>query len=128
MPVNAVLVYLMIHGELGLPRLGLFGAGLGSTIVDFGMLLAALWIAYGRRPFRKYRVLAHIWRIDWALMRQLFVIGGPISVAFLLEYGLFAAALDGPDRDRSEEHTSELQSPDHIVCRLLLGKKKIHML
>src|SRR5258708_22354395 len=26
-------------------------------------------------------------------------------------------------RDRSEEHTSELQSPDHLVCRLLLEKK-----
>src|SRR5258708_13433090 len=26
---------------------------------------------------------------------------------------------------RSEEHTSELQSPDHLVCRLLLEKKKI---
>src|SRR5207244_11654106 len=25
--------------------------------------------------------------------------------------------------DRSEEHTSELQSPDHLVCRLLLEKK-----
>src|SRR5438552_9188874 len=34
-----------------------------------------------------------------------------------------------PDRlrvgvNRSEEHTSELQSPDHLVCRLLLEKKK----
>src|SRR5258708_29188703 len=27
---------------------------------------------------------------------------------------------------RSEEHTSELQSPDHLVCRLLLEKKKKH--
>src|SRR5258708_25282517 len=27
--------------------------------------------------------------------------------------------------ERSEEHTSELQSPDHLVCRLLLEKKKI---
>src|SRR5258708_30038128 len=26
---------------------------------------------------------------------------------------------------RSEEHTSELQSPDHLVCRLLLEKKKL---
>src|SRR5258708_9091360 len=26
-------------------------------------------------------------------------------------------------RRRSEEHTSELQSPDHLVCRLLLEKK-----
>src|SRR5258708_13943550 len=43
-----------------------------------------------------------------------------------------AADLDGfvpvhgqcADR-RSEEHTSELQSPDHLVCRLLLEKKKL---
>src|SRR5258708_27498633 len=28
--------------------------------------------------------------------------------------------------ERSEEHTSELQSPDHLVCRLLLEKKKKH--
>src|SRR5258708_23717897 len=28
------------------------------------------------------------------------------------------------DLNRSEEHTSELQSPDHLVCRLLLEKKK----
>src|SRR5207244_6060702 len=31
-------------------------------------------------------------------------------------------ALSSTD-DRSEEHTSELQSPDHLVCRLLLEKK-----
>src|SRR5258708_32082073 len=39
-----------------------------------------------------------------------------------------AAASGGRTRqapDRSEEHTSELQSPDHLVCRLLLVKKKI---
>src|SRR2546426_8810766 len=28
------------------------------------------------------------------------------------------------DQDRSEEHTSELQSPCNLVCRLLLEKKK----
>src|SRR5258708_11302102 len=32
---------------------------------------------------------------------------------------------DRPVRRRSEEHTSELQSPDHLVCRLLLEKKKL---
>src|SRR3712207_9006274 len=30
----------------------------------------------------------------------------------------------GEDRDRSEEHTSELQSRQYLVCRLLLEKKK----
>jgi MATE family multidrug resistance protein len=91
-PANAVLVYLLIHGELGLPRLELFGAGLATTTINFGMFLAGLWFAYGRPPFRKYQVLGRIWRVDWLLMRQLIVIGAPISISFLLEYGLFAAA------------------------------------
>src|SRR5438552_6546225 len=33
---------------------------------------------------------------------------------------------DGDEHERSEEHTSELQSPDHLVCRLLLEKKKLN--
>src|SRR5690348_18220074 len=35
--------------------------------------------------------------------------------------------LDGLE-ERSEEHTSELQSPVHLVCRLLLEKKKVLLL
>src|SRR5258708_32009196 len=42
------------------------------------------------------------------------------SVAGAPELHLGAVQLS----DRSEEHTSELQSPDHLVCRLLLEKKK----
>src|ERR1019366_9658394 len=37
-------------------------------------------------------------------------------------YGLFRSGV--PRRDRSEEHTSELQSLTNLVCRLLLEKKK----
>src|SRR5438552_18979948 len=36
--------------------------------------------------------------------------------------GLFGVT--GDDQERSEEHTSELQSPDHLVCRLLLEKNE----
>jgi MATE family multidrug resistance protein len=91
-PVNALLVYLLMNGEWGLPRLGLFGVGLATTMVNCGTLLAALWFATQRQPFSDYRVLAHVWRIDSKLMRQLVAIGAPISIAFLLEYGLFSAA------------------------------------
>src|SRR5438552_14777622 len=37
---------------------------------------------------------------------------------------LFLWTLQSTNAERSEEHTSELQSPDHLVCRLLLEKKK----
>src|SRR5258708_16479251 len=39
----------------------------------------------------------------------------------------FGSAIRVRCLDRSEEHTSELQSPDHLVCRLLLEKKKIRL-
>src|SRR3712207_8620116 len=44
--------------------------------------------------------------------------------------GQLPLGLDGVERQReearSEEHTSELQSRQYLVCRLLLEKKKIH--
>ncbi|MEH2530445.1 MATE family multidrug resistance protein [Bradyrhizobium sp. AZCC 1588] len=91
-PANALLVYLLLYGAFGLPQLGLFGAGLATSIVNLGTFLAGLWFAARRRPFRKFQILDHFWRVDWKLMRQLVVIGAPISLSFLLEYGLFGAA------------------------------------
>src|SRR5258708_15336742 len=44
------------------------------------------------------------------------VVGGTVGISAILFYLLCYT--------RSEEHTSELQSPDHLVCRLLLEKKK----
>ncbi len=91
-PANALLVYLLIHGLLGLPELGLFGAGLATTIVSFAMFFAALGVVAFRRPFADCQPLARIWRIDWPLMRQLVGIGAPISFSLLMEYGLFSSA------------------------------------
>src|SRR5258708_24924556 len=46
---------------------------------------------------------------------------GKLWVCEMRDYPELAVAAEV---DRSEEHTSELQSPDHLVCRLLLEKKK----
>jgi multidrug resistance protein, MATE family len=91
-PANALLVYPLIYGEWGFPRLELFGAGLATTTVNFATVLAGLWFATSHQPFRKYRVLGRIWRIDWRLMRELVAIGAPISLSFMMEYGMFSAA------------------------------------
>src|SRR5258708_14961344 len=54
----------------------------------------------------------------------------PLFYPFEADFSNLAAFLGtdtaacGPGVIRSEEHTSELQSPDHLVCRLLLEKKK----
>jgi len=91
-PANFALVYCLIHGLFGLPELGLFGAGLATTLVNLGTFVAALAIAALRKPFANYHPLTRLWRIDWPLMRQLIAIGAPISFSLLLEYGLFSSA------------------------------------
>jgi len=91
-PANALLVYLLLYGKWGMPEFGLFGAGLATTTVNLGMFLAGVWFAVRRRPFRKYHVFSRVWRIDWPLTGKLVAIGTPISLSFLLEYGMFGAA------------------------------------
>src|SRR5256885_16974738 len=52
-----------------------------------------------------------------------FELGGlAVVVGALVAYGL--GLVHPPNVERSEEHTSELQSPCNLVCRLLLEKKK----
>src|SRR5207244_7946870 len=48
----------------------------------------------------------------------------PAEDDLVIETGGVRCFVDAFSAQRSEEHTSELQSPDHIVCRLLLEKKK----
>jgi MATE family multidrug resistance protein len=91
-PINALLAYALIYGQFGLPRLDLLGAGIATTLVNVGMCAAAVLACYTRRPFKKYRVLGRFWRADWRMLGQLFVIGFPISIGFMLEWGLFSSA------------------------------------
>jgi len=91
-PINGLLAYGLIHGVTGLPKLDVLGAGLATTLVNIGMCVAAVVVAYACRPFRKYHVLGRFWVPDWELFRKLLIIGLPISGAFMLEFGLFATA------------------------------------
>src|SRR5258708_24390643 len=66
-----------------------------------------------------------LFRSQTALMMAA-LFGRTDIVRLLKAHGANAALKDeaGNTAVRSEEHTSELQSPDHLVCRLLLEKKK----
>src|SRR5207244_6693686 len=53
-----------------------------------------------------------------------FILAGAVNTAIVGSNGVLnRVSEDGVLSERSEEHTSELQSPDHLVCRLLLEKK-----
>src|SRR5437763_13261276 len=61
--------------------------------------------------------------VDLHLDQGIFEFGHKISEIPRFGYGTFAK---DEDTGRSEEHTSELQSPMYLVCRLLLEKKKAY--
>src|SRR5690348_17932623 len=60
------------------------------------------------------------------LLEAGFIVRGNLSQYFAIERD--AGLLEAVHEFRSEEHTSELQSPVHLVCRLLLEKKKYDLL
>ena len=91
--LNGVLVWALVFGRLGLPAMGMAGAGLATAIVQWAMVLAQFAVAVWGRPFRRYHVLGHFWRVDGPRLRRVFALGLPISGAFMLEVGVFIAAV-----------------------------------
>src|SRR5258708_13716487 len=69
-------------------------------------------------PLREVRYIAFLAPLTACLLVPVLRFVAQRKVALVA--AMLVLALDA----RSEEHTSELQSPDHLVCRLLLEKKK----
>src|SRR5438876_4329699 len=85
-----------------------------STLFPYTTLFRSLFLRYGYRAVSSRQIGAAA-GVNFALIRYYF--GG--------KPGLYREILGLPPK-RSEEHTSELQSPVHLVCRLLLEKKKLN--
>jgi MATE family multidrug resistance protein len=90
---NGVINYGLIFGKLGLPKLGLLGAGLGSASANLFMFLGMAAVVLLHRRFRRYRLFGHFWRADWARFRDVWRLGLPIAVTLALEITIFNAAV-----------------------------------
>jgi len=90
-PLNAGLGWALIFGNLGLPALGVRGAGIAGAASN-GFMLAALALVVARdRRLRRWRFLAGPWRPDPARLLGVLRLGLPMTVGILLEIGLFSA-------------------------------------
>src|SRR5258708_16779072 len=77
-----------------------------------------------RSPFRQLAEIAqHLQCLFVAIGQMREDLGGDPAQMGIIRYHMRSPARHTPP-PRSEEHTSELQSPDHLVCRLLLEQKK----
>jgi MATE family multidrug resistance protein len=90
--VNAILSWSLIFGHFGLPRLGLVGGGLGSTLTWLVLCGALIAVTSTDRRFRRFRLFGHWWRFDAQRTLAMVRLGGPIGLTMALEMGVFALA------------------------------------
>ncbi len=89
---NGVLDYLLIYGNFGFPALGVTGAGLATSLVNWTMavlITVYIWKHPRYRPFRVFQKAA--W-FDRALISEFIKVGLPISGGMLAEMCFFAGA------------------------------------
>src|SRR5690625_5460451 len=100
-------------------------------VTEAAALSSARWVGKGNKNDADDAATSAMRTVfDTIPMQGKVVIGeGEMDEAPMLYIGEELGTGDGPEVDiavdRSEEHTSELQSRGHLVCRLLLEKKKI---
>jgi MATE family multidrug resistance protein len=90
--LNALLCWALIFGRLGLPALGVFGAGLGSSIVWSALTVGLAVVLMTDRRFRRFHLFGRWWRPDWPRFRHIWRLGLPIGLTMAFEGAVFGAA------------------------------------
>ncbi|MGC4252592.1 MAG: MATE family efflux transporter [Sphingobium sp.] len=91
-PFNVLTGWVLIFGHLGLPALGIAGAGLASTLSSSFLFFTLLFVISRDRGFRRYRLLGRFWRRDRERLRAIWRLGLPIAVMLGLESTVFNAS------------------------------------
>ncbi|MCX5514569.1 MATE family efflux transporter [Kaistia algarum] len=91
--INAIVVWGLVFGKLGLPALGIVGAGIGSTISALAMFAGMAIVCMVHPKFRRYHVFGRFWRADWPRLLALFRLGLPIGIAVAFEVTVFNLAV-----------------------------------
>jgi MATE family multidrug resistance protein len=89
---NYLLTLWFVYGGLGLAPLGLFGAGLATTLVSWFMFLALALHVFRKPLFRGFGIFAGRWRLSWPTCREILSLGAPVAALAFLEAGLFVVA------------------------------------
>jgi len=91
-PFNVLVGWALIFGHLGLPALGLLGAGIASTLSSTFLFLGLLTVILVDRRFRRYRLMGRFWTRDRDRQRAVWTLGLPIAITLGLEVTVFNAS------------------------------------
>jgi MATE family multidrug resistance protein len=89
---NILANWMFIYGNLGMPALGLVGAGIATALTNIFLAVSLAVALVAIRRFRRYHVFGRFWKLDPARLKRLFAVGLPVGVTLLMEVGLFSGA------------------------------------
>ena len=91
--INVLINYLLIFGKFGFPRLGLIGAGIGTLISRFIMVVLIWLLLYNLRSTRIYLNKLKFFVFDNLMIKKIFALGFPSALQMFFEIGIFTAAI-----------------------------------
>jgi MATE family multidrug resistance protein len=89
---NAALNITLVYGAFGVPGLGVAGAGLGTTLVNWGMFLALGFYLQRSSRFESYPLRWFPRRLRLPVLAELFRLGLPAALTQIVYGGVFSAA------------------------------------
>jgi MATE family multidrug resistance protein len=89
---NAVAAWALIFGHLGLPALGLAGAGIATSAASVLMFVVLAAITQWRPVFRRFHLFAGVWQSEARRLGAFWRLGLPMGLTTAFETSIFYAA------------------------------------
>jgi MATE family multidrug resistance protein len=90
---NTAANWMLVFGHLGLPKMGLRGSGLATTLSNLFLFVCFALVVLYHRKFRRYHLFGRWWRADWPRFVKLWRLGVPIGATMAFEITVFNAAV-----------------------------------
>lgn len=89
LPINIFVAWCLMFGALGMPELGLQGAGYATCAASLFMAGGMLVVVTYQEKFRRYHLLGRFWRPDWPKFFAIWRLGLPIGLTLIFEVLVF---------------------------------------
>lgn len=88
LPVNVLLNYMLIFGKFGLPKLGVAGAGISTSLSYWLLMVLALIVMKKVYPFSSYNILDKLQPFSWKITKTVIILGLPIGFSMMVDTGI----------------------------------------
>lgn len=91
LPINAFLCWVFIYGNLGIPALGIEGAGLATLISRVLLAIAMIGVVLKHPLFKQYiKLRKQAWQVKFSTLKDMLKLGIPSSLQYCMEAGAFS--------------------------------------